>query len=998
MKKILSTLLAVAMIVSMFACFTIESSAAETSESSDYISEEQRLEHINMLIGDNKVIAQNVKHEEYNEKEDINIITYTWEVDPEFATAVGKEGSNITEDGVTVKRGITSMSLLCENSNFALYMDMSAENASDIAVLDKSTGHVYHSDPIIEANSTYANVKVPTVGSAATKQYQVTNPIISPVAIEAYDVSNKRYEFNFRENCLEDLRLEIVQMGEYKFRIIYTIGNDPDKDLVPPVVTEETWAWIEEKLLAHTELNEKGVEIGAQAFKDLDNCYKHVTPTSLELEDRERFIKNYPLLDVTPMYIVRVLNTRQKQIVKEAMTLAGFTVEMLKKEMEAVEYSGPERAVMFTIPVDIELTEEGFQATVDSSLIQAPAKQKIYKISLYRAFGSFTPTSKQNGVPYIITCDGSGAIMPGRGNVTTSVYTDRIYGKDQTFQSEEETTKMMQIISPFLIYDRADVGGIMAILESGSAQAFATARPANAASNPGASVNYDLVYAERDYRTYSGGQSSSSSTSLSSSTSSSGVVLSKEQQVAVFTVKYYFTEGGLTYSDYAKLYREYLIKAGKLTSETVDSSEKTPFYLQAVGAINKNESVAGLPIDATKALTSYTELKEIVSELIAAGVNNINVQYLYWANEGYYNTIANVPSLMSEMGSKSDLSDLISYLNQNDVGFYPSAEFLYVYKDKATDALNYTLDAARRLDMRVARVYDRNLATYQASSSTNVGDYTKTILSPDLIPTMAKSYLAEYNKIISTKTISLGSIGKDINSNYKIGRILNRTQAYDAQIEAIDTFANDGYDMLFSVGNDYTWKYASHIVELPMGSSEYLSTTGSIPFVQMVLHGYIQYASEAFNISADYQTHLLKCLETGSGVIFRWMYDDDGVFDNTDFYQFYSLNYKNSFDRAVALYKEIAAILDKVSGKEITLHETANAYLVYDGEIHTLAEGEEGYVEGQETLSYNRIATTNVFHTVYGNGTVDIYVNYNSFDVELEDRTIVPANGYLEVK
>ncbi len=1008
MNRFISFILAVVMMLStvsvLAACGTDDSDAAP-----EYISEEMRTKHINNLIGGNLVIAETVQNKIYNEETGIETTEEVWVVDPAYSTTAGDEVSNYTvkneETGETkkIKLGITNMTLLMENDNYALYMDLTYESTvdlesqggdtTDFALVDKTTGHVYHSNSNYELNSTYANVKAPSKDIKGTPDMDVMNPIVSNIAIEAYDVSNKRYEFNFREHCLDDHRFKIVKMSENQVRIIYTLGNDPDKDLVPPVITVETYEWIIARLEAVTTLDEKGNNAGQSAIADLKNNYKLVTPESITLEDRERLIKNYPLLDAMPMYICRTLNTRQKRIVRDAMVLSGFTVDMLKKEMEAVEYSGPERAVMFTIPVDLTLTEDGLTVNVDSTLIQAPSKQKIYKINLYRAFGSMTPPSKISNEAYIITPDGSGAYMPADGYVTTSVYTDRIYGADKTFQEEESTTKMMQIIAPYLIFDRSDYGGFIAILESGAAQAYATARPANGGNNPGASVNYDLIYSERDYRTYSGGQGNSSSPT---DTSSSGVVLSKEKQVANFQIKYIFTEGNLTYSDYAEIYRNYLIEEEILPSETIEKGTKTPFYLEIIGAINKNESVAGIPVDATKALTSYTELKQIVENLVSAGVNNINVRYMYWANDGYYNTINNTPKLMSEMGTKTELTELVSYLKSQNVGFFPSADFLYVYKDELTDALNYTNDAARRLDMRVARVYQRNLSTGIAKDGNS--DYVQTILSPGLIPSLAASYKQGLEKIIDNKQISLGEIGADINSNYKVGNILNRTQALDAHIEALEIFDDDDYEILVTTGNSYTWKYADHIVNLPIGSSEYLSSTGAIPFIQMVLHGYISYASEPFNISADYETQLLNCLETGSGVIFRWMYDDNSVFDNTTFYDFYSLNYNDSIDRAVAIYKEVSALLDRVTSEKITLHETATAYLTYDGEIKMLEEGDEGYVAGVDTPSYQRIETTNVFHVIYGDGVLELYINYNSYDVELEDRSVVPALGYLEVK
>ncbi|MBQ7014605.1 MAG: hypothetical protein IJN12_00640, partial [Clostridia bacterium] len=774
-------------------------------------------------------------------------------------------------------------------------------------------------------------------------------------------------------------RLTITKLDDDTIRIIYTIGNDPDSDLVPPVITMETWEWLKTRL--------EKVDGGAAMFKRLESFYKPVTPDSLTLEDKERFINDYPTIEMFPMMIVRTLTARQKVIVKEAMETAGFTADMLKNEMDAVEYSGPARAVMYTIPVDLTLTEEGLSVTVDSNLILAPQKQKMYKIYLYRSFGALMPSEIGtkivgmggkviNNTQYIIIPDGSGAIMPATGDLTQDVYTGRVYGLDDTFQVSYDNTPEEQVVTPFLAFDRSTLGGIVAILSNGGAQAFATARPAVSPGNPTASINYDLVYAERSYLTYSGGQGSSEEITGSTTqqdTSSSGAILSKEDNIAVFTVDYFFTQGDMTYSEYAEFYRNYLIEK-ELLPATTKSDSTVPFYVDLLGAINKTESVVGVPVDHVVALTTYNQIKDIADELLEKGVENINFRYLYWANDGYYNTIYDGADLVSSLGSKSDLKSVSEYLQEKDIGFYPDANFIYVVKDEMFDSMNYSQDAARRLDMTVSRDLPRNLATGLTSTDT----YVKTVIAPDKIPDLAAGFKADLENLVSNKQISLGDIGSVISSNYKISRIKNRTQALEYHIQAIETF--EGYEMMFETGNDYTWKYASHILNLPMGSSQYMSTSESIPFIQMVLHGYVDYASAPLNESADYSTAILEMLETGSGVYFRWMGADNSILNNTDtvIQNWYSINYMDSFDIAVELYTEISALMNKVANQPITNHEVVEAY-----QINASGSG-------------NGIATSGVYATTYGDS-VKFIVNYNDYDVELADGATVPAKGYLEV-
>ena len=200
--------------------------------------------------------------------------------------------------------------------------------------------------------------------------------------------------------------------------------------------------------------------------------------------------------------------------------------------------------------------------------------------------------------------------------------------------------------------------------------------------------------------------------------------------------------------------------------------------------------------------------------------------------------------------------------------------------------------------------------------------------------------------------------------------------------------------------------------------------TESIPFIQMVLHGYVSYAGTPMNINANYKTSLLACLETGSNPVFRWIGESDTIFENTEYSEFFSLNYNNTYDQAVSMYKELASTMDSVSGLAITEHKSVEAYRVgpdgavvlpevtTEGNGNTTPETEgvqapdapetpdgetpetEEDTQDDTSVEVNLIKASYVFQTTYG-GSKTVYVNYNSFDVQLRDGTVIPANGYI---
>ncbi len=872
--------------------------------------------------------------------------------------------------------GLTDMCKILGNEDYELYIDF---ETTDIAVLDLKTGYAYHSNPDRDPDATLSDPLVASIGS--------------PISLEAYDASGKMYSFNFYQNCYEDGSFYVIKTSENSIRLIYTIGNDPDKNLFPPVITEDTWdnrimKGLNEKL-SEGVINQKQYD---DYLKVLEGCYRYMTPDDMTLETKERFKETFPTIDVMTLYVsYEGTPSKMKGRVKTMMETIGFTAKDVKKEMEKADYQGPERSVLYTIPVDLVLNEDGLSVDVDTSLILGPTKQRLYTMNLYRGLGA----SKGNYEgAYMIVPDGSGAIIPANGGLATSAFKARVYGQDNSFNKEYSVDYGEQILAPYLIYDRgtpaADVtklnaGGVIAIMEEGAGMASAVARPvAGKSSCPVASINYEVIYSERDYRTYS---TSSVATTGETAQTGSGLLLSKEDVTGNFHIQYLFTKGGMTYSEYAAHLRDYFTKKELFPEEKLQETE-LPLFVDLLGCVDMNQTVLGVPVKTETALTSYKQAQEILTKLKDSGVNNVVARYSYWANGGEDNTAANDVELLGCMGSKADLQALIQYCNDNSMGFFPSVDFLHV--TSTGNGFSKSQDAARRMNHSTATIVER----MKAIGSLREDLSEKILVSSSVSVKMAESYKASFESVVNNKAIALGEVGKELHSSYKTNDMITRIWAEKDQVKILQTF--DGYDIAVSTGNLYTWKYATHIFGLPTGSSQYLMESSAIPFAQIMLHGYVNYSTDPLNQSGDYETALLLALETGSAFSFRWMAADDSIFDYTYYYNYYSLNYNSTIDRAIALYKEASSVLNDVVNEEISRHEAVSAYHVVDQEglIGWIQPGEEGYVEGENTPKIQRIEVDGVFATVYGEKKV-VVVNYNSHDVELNDGVaVVGARSY----
>ena len=117
MKKILSFVLLLSIMITSLVSFT---SCSEKDVNEGYITDEQREEHIAMLIGDNEIIAENVKTETV-EVDDTGMEIIKTEEEWVIAKAYKNKEvgtKNATVDGV--RRGTENMVLLMENKNWEM--------------------------------------------------------------------------------------------------------------------------------------------------------------------------------------------------------------------------------------------------------------------------------------------------------------------------------------------------------------------------------------------------------------------------------------------------------------------------------------------------------------------------------------------------------------------------------------------------------------------------------------------------------------------------------------------------------------------------------------------------------------------------------------------------------------------------------------------------------------------------------------------------------------
>jgi hypothetical protein len=198
---------------------------------------------------------------------------------------------------------------------------------------------------------------------------------------------------------------------------------------------------------------------------------------------------------------------------------------------------------------------------------------------------------------------------------------------------------------------------------------------------------------------------------------------------------------------------------------------------------------------------------------------------------------------------------------------------------------------------------------------------------PNLISTSVFSYFYEHlaPKLLeyAPSGISVATLGSDLNSDFDKNDPYNREDSKSLVKDLLAQMQNDFGKVMVDGGNMYAIKNVDYILDAPLDSSQYLRTSEAIPFMGMVLHGYVQFAGTALNMAGDIDYELLKAIENGAVPYFLLAYENTDILKkDTEYKKMYSVNFKIWAESGlVEKYKILNEALKDVQDKIIVNHE-----------------------------------------------------------------------------
>lgn len=795
-----------------------------------------------------------------------------------------------------------------DTEKFIGEMDLISENeflelyihqtTTEIAVKEKNTGQLWFSNPVDRESDT-----VPSGENRAV--------LNSQVSITYFHLTGQTSRIHSDVSVRNDqFEIEPIDDG---VRVTYTLGDTSKGiEMIPKRITKERF---DEVILS--KIDDEAVQ------KELESRFEYV-----EEEDA---------------YYPREVSFTSKIALDKTLKLfeeIGYTEEELaidNAEADGLEEEGSGKP-RFVIPIQYKLDGDSLVVTVIGEEIEENETFPISELKILEFFGA----ANEFREGYSFVPDGSGALIHlNNEKVNFQPYIQRIYGEDgATFKREQRVVSEDIRLPVFGM--KQDDQAFLAIIEQGDGVASIESDVAGRLNSYN-KVNSLFSFKEDGQVTLTGGERASTIT-----------MFQKDGYAENIQIRYGFLANEkANYSGMAAYYRDYLVDKGYLSS--LDPADELPFYLELVGTILKRKTFLGIPYQSVQAVTTFEEAEEVISELMGEGISNIKLRYSGWFNGSYKHKMPNKVKVDSEIGGKKGLKKLNHFLEENHIDLYPDVAFLQVQRNSL--GFNSMGHTSRYVNKNTAEQSPFNPASFRRDRS-KMSSY---ILSPSKLPDYVKGFSKDYNKL-NLSGLSLRDISSELHSDFREKNVINREEAKGIVEDQLEILEGQYTDILAEGGNAYTLPYLNHVLYMPASSSEYNITDESIPFYQMTIHGFVDYAAKPVNLSdrQDINHQLLKSLENGSNIYFKWFYEESSIIKETEFNDLISSNYKNWFDEAVEMYSEINSVLNEVRTEVITEHEQLQS---------------------------------GVYETTYSNGRSFI-VNYNKTDVNINGKTI-QAEGYV---
>ncbi len=794
-----------------------------------------------------------------------------------------------------------------ENKYLKFEMDAAT---TTFTVLQKNTGKIWYSNP----------QGAKTDKLALTKE---KNNMMSTLLIRYSTENGSDDTYDTYTNSVQRKFYNIVQKGN-EITVNYTVGQMDREYIFPLIMYQEDFdKWTEGLTKSQTSA------VGRAYHKYNKGSFK-----GSELAD---MLEKYPGMEEQNLYLVfENVQTHVKVQMEELFAKQGYTYEMYLENKELYKESNIKEVPAFNVSIVYKLDGNNLSVKVPFNEISYRLKYPITQLSVLPYFGAGGPED----TGYMLIPEGGGSIIKfNNGKVRQNGYYADCYGWDYAQERKAVITETRAAYPVFgIAYEDSSV---LSVIEKGAEYAGVTAEIA------GKLGSYNYVRA--DYKMLHREQYEVTARSQSAQF----VYEPQLPQEEYIEQSFIFVDSG-SYVDMAKTYRNKLFAGAK--KQTVND---VPVAVEIIGAIEKKQQIAGMPKVRPYKLTSYEEAGDIINNIDALGIKDVNYKLTGFINGGIRQKIMSKVGFIKVLGGKSDFKKMLKNISESAGKVYLDGAVQTAYRSNIFNGFFSYRDSARFVSDELCELSEYTPIWYGKDPDRD--NYY--LLNSKLRNKGADKFIKSAGKL-KLDGISFRDNGNLLSSDFNDRAPLTRAEETQNQVAKFEAAKEKGLSVMINGGNDYAVTKADFITNMPLRGNQYAIIDEMVPFYQIVLHGYVNYTGSPVNLAYEKDQIILESAEAGAGLQFTFMKASERDLQETSYTEYYASNFDEWKEKLSDVYEEYNSKMAPVMNSLIKDHE---------------------YV------------SPNVSKTTYENGYV-VYVNFSYANYITPSGKFIPERDYRVMK
>ena len=859
------------------------------------------------------------------------------------------EGKTVKDVVDTQAEKLALMDLRLVKGDYRLYVDA---YSGEIAVEQISTGEVLFSNPYNVNSLTSNDAKEKMLSQIILKYTNTKKDGVADDNFNSFLWAVHGGDEKYEGKSPSQLNVRYIKDG---IRVEYTLGRTNTRYLVPDIMYVTDF---------QTQIIDVATANGATPDElrrfDLYFGTKDLNDSKLKEEDKTSLLARYPMLQKkidgeTVNVAIRINNSNvggvrvgpeytwmENFITKYCPDFTYETIDNLYRDMNYV--ASEEALPQFKLSLEYTLDDNGLSVRLPASGIRFD--ESIFRLE-YIEILPYMGAGFKSTEGYTFFPDGAGTLFDFEKLSTliasgeTKTISGTVYGDDFGYYHIRNLNPHSQVIRyPVFGLVKSETvkdtnekktGGFVAIVEEGDTM-----------------MKLESVHTKECHQLRIVANPRPSDQVKPSGSAEAWTVVSERKYTGDYKIRYTILsdkngapdKNGYTadYVGMAKAYRDYLIADGTLTQLTdEDVKENLPVYIETFGAIETTKKFLSIPYKTNVALTSFNNIKTMYDELSENGVSNINFILTGYGKGGLTKDAIPYDLKWDKAVKKGyDFEDLLNDAN-GKFGVYPDFDFAYSDTNTLFDGLVLDDHAIKTIDGRYSSKQE-----YSAIRQAFV-NYHEIAISPAYFSRFYEKLTGEYLKS-NPQGISVSTLGNSLNSDFDEDEPFNREDAKQFTTDAFKYF-DENYDKVITAGgNAFTWKYVDVITDIATDSSRYSISGATVPFLGIVLHGFVETATTPINMEGNIDYAILRAIENGSAVKFMLSYDNTELLkEYADTSVYYSIRYDIWLEELIERYKEINTVLKDVQTSTIEKHEFISGIRI--------PENDELYNDAQSQLA-----------------------------------------------